>query len=118
MHAIVVSPENETLASKDVSVDAAANVTAPLFMLPVTDLFEKHPLVFVRLELRDAKGAMIADNFYWIAKDPAENRGLDKLANASVNSSIQASADGRSTAEKKTYGTFTCATTAAMQRSR
>jgi hypothetical protein len=93
VHATVVSPDNQTLASKDVSVGAAANVTAPLFVLPVTDLFEKHPLVFVRLELRDAKDAMIADNFYWIAKDPEDNRGLDKLANASVSSSIKAVAD-------------------------
>jgi hypothetical protein len=50
-------------------------------------------LVFVRLELRDAKGAMIADNFYWVAKDPESNRGLDKLASASVSSSIKAATD-------------------------
>ena len=93
VHAIVASPENETLASKDVSVDAAANVTAPLFVLPVTDLFEKHPLVFVRLELRNAAGVLIADNFYWVAKDPEDNRAMEKLASASVNSGVKAAAD-------------------------
>jgi hypothetical protein len=93
VHAIIVSPENETLASKDVSVDAAANVTTPLFVLPVADLFEKHPLVFVRLELRDAEGAMIADNFYWVAKDPENYRALDNLATASVSSDVKAAAD-------------------------
>jgi hypothetical protein len=91
--AIVVSPENETLASKNVSVDATANVTTPLFVLPVADLFEKHPLVFVRLELHDAEGAMIADNFYWVAKDAESYRALDKLAFASINSGMKAAAD-------------------------
>ncbi|HEV2577876.1 MAG TPA: LamG-like jellyroll fold domain-containing protein [Acidobacteriaceae bacterium] len=93
VHALVVSPENETLVSKDVSVDASANVTTPIFLLPIDDLFEKHPLVFVRLELRDASGALIADNFYWVAKEPADNRALDKLAPASVNSSVKSAAD-------------------------
>jgi hypothetical protein len=93
VHAIVVSPESETLASKDVVVDAAANITTPLFALPVEDLFAKHPLVFVRLELRDASGAMIADNFYWVAKNPESYRTLDKLASASVTSGVRVAAD-------------------------
>lgn len=93
VHALVVSPENETLASKDTQVDAAANVTTPLFVLPIDGLFEKHPLVFVRLELRDAAGAMVADNFYWVAKQPEDNRALDKLASASLSSSLDAAAD-------------------------
>jgi hypothetical protein len=92
VHAIVVSPENQTLASKEVSVDAAANVTTPLFALPVSDLFEQHPLVFVRLELRDAAGALIADNFYWVAKDPESYQALDKLSPASVNAGFEAAA--------------------------
>jgi hypothetical protein len=93
VHAIVVSPRNETLASKDIAVDSAANVTTPLFTLPVADLFAEHPLVFVRLELRDATGAMIADNFYWVAKDPASYRALDNLASASVSGDVKAAAD-------------------------
>lgn len=93
VRAIVVSPENETLVSKDVSVDAAADTTTPLFTIPIEDLFPKHPLVFVRLELRDADGAMIADNFYWIAKSPEDNRALDKLGIASITSGVKAAAD-------------------------
>jgi hypothetical protein len=101
VHAIVVSPENETLASKDVNVDAAANVTTPLFVLPVADLFEKHPLVFVHLELRDAKGALIADNFYWVANDPESYRAMDKLATASLASDVQAAPDVAVDGEKE-----------------
>ena len=101
VHAIVVSPENETLASKDVAVDSAANVTTPLFTLPVADLFAEHPLVFVRLELRDATGAMIADNFYWVAKDPASYRVLDKLPSASVTSDMETAPDAVIDGEKE-----------------
>ena len=93
VHAVVVSPENETLTSKDVAVDAAANVTTQLFKLPIEGLFAKYPLVFVRLELRDASGAMIADNFYWVAKNPESYRALDKLASASVSSGVKVAAD-------------------------
>ena len=56
-------------------------------------LFERHALLFVRLELQDAAGAMVADNFYWVAKDAESYRALDKLASASVNSDMKAAAD-------------------------
>ena len=93
VHALVVSPENETLASKDVSVDAPANVTTPLFVLPIADDFQKHPLVFVRLELRTRTGELVADNFYWVAQKPEDNRALEKLAPASLSSVVNAAAD-------------------------
>ena len=93
VHAVVVSPGNVTLSSKDVSADAAANETTPLFVLPLDDSFAQHPLVFVRLELRDAAGAMVADNFYWVAKDPENYRGLDKLAAASVAADVATAPD-------------------------
>jgi hypothetical protein len=88
VHAVVVDPKNATLASQDVSVDASANVTTPLFVLPVSDLFAAHPLLFVRLELRDAAGLLIADNFYWVARDAESYRGLDKLATSTIDSSV------------------------------
>ena len=36
---------------------------------------------------------MIADNFYWVAKDAESYRALDKLASASVNSDVKAASD-------------------------
>jgi hypothetical protein len=101
VHVIVVSPENETLATKDLVVDTAANITRPLFTLPVADLFAQHPLVFVRLELRDAQGSPIADNFYWVAKDPSSYRALDKLASASVTSEMKAAPEATVDGEKE-----------------
>ena len=93
----VVAPNNETLATKQVTVTAVANNTTPLFILPVAELFEHHPLLFVRLELRDQAGALVADNFYWVGRDPGSYRGLEQLAPAVLSSDVTATADIRAT---------------------
>jgi hypothetical protein len=93
----VVDPNNETLTTKQITVNAAANDTTPLFALPVAELFEHHPLLFVRLELRDKAGTLVADNFYWVGRDPESYRGLEQLASASVSSDVTATADIRAT---------------------
>jgi hypothetical protein len=74
-------------------LNASANATTPLFVLPVEDLYKQHPLVFVRLELRDDAGTLLADNFYWIARDPESNRGMDKLGPATLKAQASQTAD-------------------------
>jgi hypothetical protein len=86
--ASVVSPQNETLARQDATVSAAANAMTPLFVLPIADLYKQHPLVLVRLEMHDAAGALLADNFYWAARDPESYRGLEKLVPATLTTHI------------------------------
>jgi hypothetical protein len=81
----VVSPQNETLATQASTLDAAANVMTPVFVLPLEEIYKQHPLVFVRLELRDGAGKLIADNFYWAARDPESNRGMEALAVAALS---------------------------------
>jgi hypothetical protein len=89
----IVSPENMSLATRETDVNAAANETLSLFTLPVADLFPQHPLLFVRLEMHDHTGALIADNFYWIARDAESYRGLDKLSPANVSTSVTTGPD-------------------------
>lgn len=89
----VVSPENMTLATQEREVNAAVNAMSPLFVLTVTGLFPQHPLLFVRLEMRDHSGELIADSFYWIARDAESYQGLDKLAPATVSGSVTAAAE-------------------------
>jgi hypothetical protein len=93
VHVAVVSPANVMLDTKDVSTDAEADTMTPLFALPLSRLFAKSPLLFVRLELRDSNGDMIADNFYWVAKDPQSNRGLDTLPSAEIRSTVSTGPD-------------------------
>ena len=89
----VVSPQNETLATQETKLNASANATTPLFTLPVEDLYKHHPLVFVRLELRDGAETLLADNFYWVARDPESNRGMDKLSPATLSTHVSRTAD-------------------------
>jgi hypothetical protein len=89
----VVSPQNETLATQETTLNASANATTPLFVLPIEDLYKQHPLVFVRLELRDSAENLLADNFYWIARDPESNRGMDKLGPATLSAQVSQTAD-------------------------
>jgi hypothetical protein len=89
----VVSPQNEALATQETTLNASANATTPLFVLPVDDLYKHHPLVFVRLELRDGAGTLLADNFYWVARDPESNRGMDKLVPATLTAHVSQTAD-------------------------
>jgi hypothetical protein len=86
----ILSPTNETLDAENATVTADANSTSPALHLPIPSLTHKDPLVFVRLEMRDAAGALVADNFYWVARDPESYRGLDKLAPASIQAQVAA----------------------------
>jgi Exo-beta-D-glucosaminidase Ig-fold domain/Glycosyl hydrolases family 2/Glycosyl hydrolases family 2, TIM barrel domain/Concanavalin A-like lectin/glucanases superfamily len=80
----VVSPANVTLDVENSTVDADSNAVTPTLHLPIPSLTEKNPLVFVRLEMRDKKNSLIADNFYWIAHDGKSYQGLNSLPPASI----------------------------------
>jgi Exo-beta-D-glucosaminidase Ig-fold domain/Glycosyl hydrolases family 2/Glycosyl hydrolases family 2, TIM barrel domain/Concanavalin A-like lectin/glucanases superfamily len=80
----IVSPDDVTLDAENAAVTADANSVTPVLHLPIPFLTQKNPLVFVRLEMRDEKGELVADNFYWIARDDESYRGLNKLAPASI----------------------------------
>jgi len=86
----IVSPANITLDTEKSTVSADANVATPVLHLPIASLTQKDPLVFVRLEMRDEKGTLLADNFYWIARDDESYRGLNKLAPASIEANAVA----------------------------
>jgi hypothetical protein len=97
----IVSPQNETLSTQQATLNAASNATTPLFTLPVADLFKLHPLLFVRLEIHDEAGALLADNFYWVARDPESNRGLEKLTPAMLSVSVRGSGEVMATEGKE-----------------
>jgi hypothetical protein len=80
----IVSPTNEALDTQNVAVTAESDSTTPALQLPIASTTKNNPLVFVRLELRDATGHIVADNFYWIGRDEASYRGLEKLEQASI----------------------------------
>jgi hypothetical protein len=86
----IVSPANVTLDTEDATVSSDANSVTPVLHLPVSSLTQSNPLVFVRLEMRDEKGTLVADNFYWTARDNQGYRGLNDLAPTSIEAQAMA----------------------------
>lgn len=84
----IVSPSNETLDVENTTVNADANSATPALHLPISSLTQKTPLVPVRLEMRDAAGSLVADNFYWVARDGESYRGLNNLPAASIETQL------------------------------
>jgi beta-mannosidase len=82
--------------------DRTVNITAPASA--VTDAGaidfpeDLSPVHFVKLELRDAAGKLISDNFYWRAlpTNAVDYTSLDKIATAQLDASItRHDADGK-----------------------
>ena len=100
----VVSPDNVTLDTEANTISASSNDVTPVMNLPLASLLEKTPLVFVRLELQDARGSLVADNFYWVARDPESYRGLQKLALATIDArAIEAAQLAATEGEERTW---------------
>jgi hypothetical protein len=83
--ATIVSPADATLDIERTTLNADANAVTPALHLPVPSLTQKDPLVFVRLEMRDEQDMLVADNFYWIARDGESYRALNSLPPASID---------------------------------
>jgi hypothetical protein len=100
----IVSPSDVTLDTENATVNVDANAISPALHLPIPSLTQKNPLVFVRLEMRDEKGTLVADNFYWIARDGESYRGLNNLAPASIDAQAIAGSPAPSlSGEEKTW---------------
>lgn len=59
---------------------------------------QRGPVEFVKLELRDSRGRLLSDNFYWRSPDGAADlSALNSLPRTSLNVSAQRISEGRST---------------------
>ncbi len=97
----VVSPGNVTLDAENSTVDADANAVTSALHLPIQTLTQKNPLVFVRLEMRNEKDDLMADNFYWIARDRGSYQNLNKLAPASIEAHVSSGSTIPTTPDKE-----------------
>jgi len=55
-------------ASKDAALDLAPDSSTKAFELPKVD--NQTPTYFLRLQLHDAQGKLVSDNFYWLSTKP------------------------------------------------
>jgi len=78
---------------KTARLDMPANRYREVFTVP--NLPDLGPVWFVGLQLRDAAGRPVSDNFYWLpSKDPTELAALDRLPPVRLKSSCQVQREG------------------------
>ena len=82
----VLSLDNQTLSDHTYQVQAAADDRTPVTKLDLDGLAAGHA-VFVVLDVADASGAPVSNNFYWWAAKLSTLRELDALPQATVTAS-------------------------------
>lgn len=90
----VVSLDNQVLAQSSTPVSAPGGAKADALKLDLEPLLTAHGLVLVRLELRDASGAVLSRNVYWQGKDDASYQALNTLAPARLALKAATRTDG------------------------
>ncbi|MBB5711314.1 glycosyl hydrolase 2 galactose-binding domain-containing protein [Sphingomonas xinjiangensis] len=86
----VVGLDNRELFTRSDQVDAEANRATPLSAIPLDTIFVQHPMVLVSLQLHDAQGQLVSENFYWRGRDTAAYRALSDLAPVRLDASAAA----------------------------
>jgi exo-1,4-beta-D-glucosaminidase len=64
----IYSLDAKEKGSREVTMDLAADSSTKAFGLPNPDGLT--PIYFLKLELRDAAGKLVSDNFYWLSTKP------------------------------------------------
>ena len=82
--ATVFDPDAKPLWQRTVRLDAPANAFREVFA--ITGLTNLAPFVFVKLQLKDAAGRSVSDNFYWLPGQGASDyKALQKLPLVKLN---------------------------------
>ena len=89
----VVGLDGKMLSEQSNQVLAAANARTPVTKTDLEKLADGHT-VLVKLEVSDAAGAPVSDNFYWWAKDEASLRELNGLGPAKLDVTATAATAG------------------------
>jgi hypothetical protein len=79
----VYSLDNKSLLHHEDRKDAPANTETDAFTLDLAPLFGDG-VVLVKLELRNASGQLVSDNFYWLGAKTSSLRQLNKLPAANL----------------------------------
>jgi Exo-beta-D-glucosaminidase Ig-fold domain/Glycosyl hydrolases family 2/Concanavalin A-like lectin/glucanases superfamily/Glycosyl hydrolases family 2, sugar binding domain/Glycosyl hydrolases family 2, TIM barrel domain len=99
----VIGLEGRTLSDQTYKVQAAADDRTSVTKLDLDTLSAGHT-VFVVLDVADASGTPVSNNFYWWAADQATLRELDALPQAAIKASATVSS---ATDERKATATLT-----------
>jgi hypothetical protein len=95
VRARIFSIDGTLLATREEKLNAAANAATDGF--PIVIPAGVSGTVFVKLELMDAAGALLSQNFYWYARDDSAYQELNSLPRAAVTASANQTRAGAST---------------------
>jgi beta-galactosidase/beta-glucuronidase len=76
----VLSLDNRLLDERRSQVDAPANKSLAAGTLDLQPHLQAHRLVMVKLELSNADGQVLSENFYWQGQDETAHQRLNELA--------------------------------------
>jgi hypothetical protein len=93
VNAKVYTLANALVSEQTDRKDAAADSTTPSLRLDLGQYLAQG-MVLVSLELRDAQGAVVSQNLYWLGARPASYRELNKLAPTRLKVSASSSTAG------------------------
>ena len=94
--ASVYSLDNKLLLHRGEKKDAGGGGVTDAFKLEIAQLLLSEGVVLVKLELRNAAGEMLSDNFYWLGAESASYRRLNRLPAASLSLIAKSSRTGES----------------------
>jgi hypothetical protein len=85
----VLSLDGKTLSDETTPINAAGNARTHVGNLDLEKLAAGHA-IFVRLDVSDASGAPVSDNFYWWAKQDSSFQELNQLGPATLTADTTA----------------------------
>lgn len=91
------SLDGTLLGDRTAALDARGLATTNSGLAIDSALFDRSPVVLARLALRDAKGKLLSENTYWLAKEAAAYRAMPAMKPAAVVVTTQLTADGQET---------------------
>lgn len=94
----VLDTGSKVLMEKTATVTAAANAISPGLTLDLQDAMATAGTVLVKLELKDASGKLLSDNFYWLAASKGDYQHLGEMPAATLTATaaiVKAHADGQ-----------------------
>jgi hypothetical protein len=91
--ASVYSLDNKSQLHREEHHDAPANTEVDAFMLDLGPLLGDG-VVLVKLELHNASGQLISDNFYWLGAKTSSLRALNKLPAANLSATATSTRAG------------------------
>jgi hypothetical protein len=89
----VMSLDGKTLSDHSNQIEAAGDARTAVSKLDLEKIADGHT-VFVRLDVADARGAAVSDNFYWWSKDEASLYELTGMSKAKLGVLIADNAMG------------------------